>query len=249
MGSRWCYSGGVKLRIVRGFIFWLLVLCMPLLFLTSALRWAVSEIKLYEYGFNKYEIELSTGISSPELKSIAMQLIDYFNSRTDSAQVVVGMGERKAVLFSEKELIHLRDVRDLVRLNNMVQMSTLITVVICILVLVLLSRQRRLILVKAVLLGSGLTLGLMITLALWCWLGFDQLFYLFHVASFRNDYWMLNPAEDYLIRLFPEGFFYDAALFVFGAVIIVSLLLVAGSLYVLRLWGGGAESCATIWPW
>ena len=82
--------------------------------------------------------------------------------------------------------------------------------------------------------GSGLALGLMVFLALWCWLGFDQLFYLFHIASFRNEYWMLDPSEDYLIRLFPEPFFYDAALLVFGTVLMVSVIVMAGSLCALR---------------
>jgi integral membrane protein (TIGR01906 family) len=42
---------------------------------------------------------------------------------------------------------------------------------------------------------------------------FDQFFLQFHLLSFANDFWMLDPTRDYLIMLFPQGFWYDAALF------------------------------------
>ncbi len=229
------------MRIACNLMFWLLVLCVPVLFLTSALRWAVSEVRLYEYGFNKYKIEQATGISGPELRAVAVHLIDYFNSRVDEAQVVVSVGEKRGALFNDKELIHLQDVRGLVHLNNLVQVSSLAAVVICVSVLALLFKQGWPVLVQGALAGSALTLGLMLVLALWCWLGFDQLFYLFHIASFRNEYWMLDPAEDYLIKLFPEGFFYDAALLVFGAVLAVSMLVIIGSICALKLSGSGSK--------
>ena len=42
---------------------------------------------------------------------------------------------------------------------------------------------------------------------------FEDFFLQFHLLSFANDFWILNPATDYLIMLFPQGFWFDAALF------------------------------------
>ena len=53
----------------------------------------------------------------------------------------------------------------------------------------------------------------MLALGLSALFGFDQLFYQFHLLSFSNEFWQLDPAKDYLIMLFPGGFWYDAALF------------------------------------
>ena len=61
--------------------------------------------------------------------------------------------------------------------------------------------------------GSGITLALMLALGLGILLGFDQLFWQFHVISFANELWQLDPTRDYLIMLFPRDFWYDAALF------------------------------------
>jgi integral membrane protein (TIGR01906 family) len=93
-------------------------------------------------------------------------------------------------------------------------------------------------LVKGLFWGGLITLVLMVVLALWAFFGFEQFFILFHLVSFSNEYWMLDPTKDYLIRLFPEGFFYDAALFGFGAVILEALLISGVASGILRLVGG-----------
>ena len=38
---------------------------------------------------------------------------------------------------------------------------------------------------------------------------FDKYFCIFHEIFFDNDQWMFDPATDYMIRMLPEGFFYD----------------------------------------
>ena len=85
--------------------------------------------------------------------------------------------------------------------------------------------------------GGLVTLGLVVFLVLWSVVGFEQLFLLFHELSFTNQFWILDPSRDYLIMLFPGGFFYDVALFSFGAVIIESLVLCGIAFAILKLKG------------
>jgi integral membrane protein (TIGR01906 family) len=61
--------------------------------------------------------------------------------------------------------------------------------------------------------GGGVTIALMLALGLGTLLGFDRLFLQFHLVSFTNPFWQLDPSKDYLIMLFPGGFWYDATLF------------------------------------
>ncbi len=53
--------------------------------------------------------------------------------------------------------------------------------------------------------GNSITLTLMLALGLGTLLGFDQLFWQFHLISFANELWQLDPTRDYLILLFPTG--------------------------------------------
>ena len=98
---------GVAMKIARSIAFWLIVFCLPLLIMTANIRWGVSEIRLYEYGFDKYQISQATGIDELELRRIAQHLIDYFNLKVDSAQVTVVKGGEEFDVFNERELVHL----------------------------------------------------------------------------------------------------------------------------------------------
>jgi integral membrane protein (TIGR01906 family) len=226
-------------KIIQNITYWLFVCCLPVLFITSTICWEVNELRLYEYGFGKYEISQDTGIDRIQLKSVAQHLIDYFSLRADTVQITVVKGDEAFNLFNERELIHLEDVRSLIQLDYWVQRGAFLVIVICALALFFGLRVGWRILVRGLFRGSFITMGLMVILALWALFGFERFFLLFHLVSFSNEYWMLDPAKDYLIRLFPEGFFYDAALFGFGAIMLEALLIGGVAFGVLRLIGSG----------
>jgi len=214
------------LRAVLFIVKVLFALCLPLFLITSNLRWAINSHQLYEYGFDSHQVATGTGLPESELQKVAVSLINYFNFERDTAQVMVMKEGENLELFTEREIIHLQDVRALVRLDYFVQFLTLALIVVFGLTLVLgwkEARWRRLI--EGLLWGSALTLGLIIILALWSLLSFDQFFLLFHLIGFPNDYWLLDPSQHYLIRLFPQGFFYQAALFIVGATLVEALII------------------------
>ena len=213
------------MKIARSVSYWLFVCCVPIFILTSNIHCGVSMSKLYQYGFNKYQIDQVTGIDELELKMVARHLADYFNARIDSAQITVVKESEDFNLFNEREIVHLQDIRGLIKLDRWIQWGSLAIMIICSLVLLLRFRSTWRILGKGLYQGSLATLGFMIILALWAVFGFEQLFLLFHLISFSNQFWILDPARDYLIMLFPEGFFYDVALFGFAAVMLQALVL------------------------
>jgi integral membrane protein (TIGR01906 family) len=63
-----------------------------------------------------------------------------------------------------------------------------------------------------------------ITVSILAIIGFDRLFLFFHLVSFSNDLWVLDPRHDYLIAMFPQGFFFDCT------VVIAFLTLVEGAI-------------------
>jgi integral membrane protein (TIGR01906 family) len=107
--------------------------------------------------------------------------------------------------------------------------------IICAIVLLLLLKEKWRMLIKGFFLGSILTLGIMTVLVLWAVFAFDQLFLVFHLLSFSNDFWILDPTKDFLIMLFPGQFFFDVAIFGFGAVIIESLIIGTAAFITLKL--------------
>jgi hypothetical protein len=95
------------MKIIRDIIYWLFVCCLPVLLITSTIYSEVNELRLYEYGFDKYEISQQTDIDEIQLRAVAQHLIDYFNLREGTAQITVIKGDEELNLFNERELIHL----------------------------------------------------------------------------------------------------------------------------------------------
>ena len=192
---------------------WLFILYLPVLLLTASLGWAMNSHGLYKYGFEKYNVSQTTGLAQSELEKAATGLISYFNSNEEHITVTVMKEGEPFKLFNEKEVIHLKDVKGLIWLDYWVLLETLIYVLAY--AGVSLFWRKRMYwrqLARAVIGGSGITLALMLALGLGMLLNFDQLFWQFHLISFTNELWLLDPAKDYLIMLFPRGFWYDAAI-------------------------------------
>ena len=202
---------------------WLFVLCLPLLLLSASIGGAANSISLYKYGFEKYEVSKTTGLSDAELDKAARGLIHYFNSSEVTINLTVVKDGQSFTLFNEREVVHLKDVKGLFRLDYWIFLGTLIYSLAFAGFIMWRREWRHLAL--GLIWGSGLTLGLMLVLGIGALLNFDQFFLQFHLLSFANELWLLDPSKDYLIMLFPRGFWYDATLFiaiatVAGAVVI-----------------------------
>jgi len=180
--------------------------------LTASISGAVNSLWLYKYGFEKYSISQTTGLADSELEKAAAGLISYFNSDEETIRLTAVKDSEPFELFNERETGHLRDVKELFRLNYRVLTGTLIYALGYIGMYLFWRKDRRQ-LARGLLGGSGLTLGLMLVLGVGMLLNFDRLFWQFHLISFTNELWLLDPAKDYLIMLFPSGFWFDTALF------------------------------------
>ncbi len=194
---------------------WLFILCLPVLLLSTSVGWVANSLWLYKYGFEKYNVSQTTGLAQPELEEAARGLIRYFNSGEEYITVTVVKDGEPFELFNEKEVIHLKDVKGLIWLDYRLWLGTLIYALAYAGASLFWRKSWRR-LAWAVIGGSGLTLVLMLALGLGTLLNFNQLFLQFHLVSFTNELWLLDPTKDYLIMLFPQGFFYDAAIFCAG---------------------------------
>ena len=190
---------------------WIFILCLPVLLLTTSIGWAVNSLWLYKSGFDKYNVGPATGLADVELEKTAMGLIRYFNSNDEYISVTVIKNGKPFELFNQREVLHLKDVKGLIRFDYRVLVWAALYALGYALSRLFGKQYRRL--AWGVVGGSSLTLALMLALGLGVWLDFDQLFWQFHLFSFANELWQLDPGRDYLIMLFPGGFWYDVAAF------------------------------------
>ncbi len=210
-----------------GILSFFVVLAVPIFFIANSVTWAVNDLDLYQRGFDKYRISEIAGIEAKELFSVGRQIRSYFNSSKEPLQVQAKVFGKERELFSQREVLHMGDVKGLVRGVYLVAMASGGYLLLFVALGLLLRRsQISARLTKLGLWGSGVTVAVVALVGVLSLGAFDWLFLLFHQASFANAYWMLDSRRDYLVILFPEGFWLDATIFV--AVLSVSQAIVVG---------------------
>ena len=195
-------------------------LLLPVYLVTANLRLVVATPPLYQYGFSAYRIPSVTGISLDQLLSAAEQTQTYFDSDEEPLRVEVVKDGQPFALYNQREVRHMADVKGLFRRARYVEDFSL-TYLLGLLAVGLWRRKMTFVPValEVVFRGSLLTLALGLLAGLGALVSFDQLFLRFHFLSFANTLWMLDPTRDYLIMMYPGGFFRDATLAI-GALVL-----------------------------
>lgn len=191
----------------------LVVLAVPLFLISASVAWAVNDPGLYRKGFEKYNISVYSGITNDDLNRVGADLRRYFNSSEEPLKVVVSVYGQERELYNEREVHHMRDVKGLVRGVYWVAAVTFLFMIVVKGAGYYLCRWNfTWPMARWGLYGGLLTLGIVAVVGLFALVGFDSLFLLFHQVSFTNDLWQLDPRTDYLLIMFPQGFWFDATL-------------------------------------
>jgi len=215
----------MTLRILSIIARWVFILCLPVLLLTASIGYAANSLWLYEYSFSEYDVSATTSLAEAELEKAARGLISYFNSGEEYIDLVVEKDGKSFELFSREEIIHMKDVKGLFRLDYWILLGTLIyTLGYAVTSFFIRRGACRRKLAWSTVIGSGITLALMLALWVGTLLDFEGLFLRFHLSFFTNEFW---SAEGYMLLLFPEDFWYDVTRFC--AVVIVVAAVITGA--------------------
>ena len=201
------------------------IAAIPIFLVLSNVRVAATEQRVYEYSFSQYDADLVTGIERSELDRAASEIIGYFrDDDADALDIRVADGGEIAPLFNQREVLHMRDVRDLMRATFRLHEIAFVYIVGYVAAVFLWSGERPLRrLAQQAMISGGATVALLAGAAIGVLVGFDRLFTQFHLLSFSNDLWKLSPARDHLIQMFPQGFWFDVTLAVGVATIVQGL--------------------------
>jgi integral membrane protein (TIGR01906 family) len=89
--------------------------------------------------------------------------------------------------------------------------------------------------------GATLTIAVVAGLGVLSLIDFERLFLTFHMMSFDNDLWQLDPRKDNLIRFFPFEFWFDSTVTV-ATRTVLSALVLAVTAWIVRRWEGRTSS-------
>jgi integral membrane protein (TIGR01906 family) len=225
----WCWL----LRALRFCSIVLFIIAVPVALITTNVRFAVNQPRVYRYAIDDFGAVRATGIDRDQLLRASGELRDYFNSGNEPLAIQVQVNARDQSLFNPRETAHLADVKDRFQLVNRAQELSFVYILIFIAAAVVWARAvsaRSLAVYVAA--GCGICLAVIATIGLLGLAGFDSAWEDFHLLIFSNDFWRLNPATDHLIQIFPLAF-WENIVFILGLMIAgeAALLLLASGFY------------------
>ena len=127
-------------------------------------------------------------------------------------------------LFNERELAHMEDVQTLTQYGIWLGIGLLVG--LAMIVIGFWRQGNRISILRGLFQGSLLTLGIITSLVLFSIIAWDRFFTQFHQLFFASGTWRF-PYSDTLIRLYPEQFWFDAAITI-GILTTVGALLLFG---------------------
>ncbi len=188
---------------------------LPIALIAGNVWYITNSEWLYSYDWWRNDIAERSGISVDQLNSAADQIKAYFNDDSERLDVNVIFNGVPTALYNEREILHMVDVKALILLVRDAGIWAGIASGVSALLGALMLRSRFILtfsrLVRASAVLTAVTAGALVIAMI---INFNWVFTQFHLISFANDLWLLNPFRDYLLIMFPARFFFEAALFV-----------------------------------
>ena len=187
-----------------------------------------SDFDVYEREYEKYDVLSELDMTMDDAMYVTHEMMDYLRGDRETLSVVTDVDGKRQDFFNQQDRFHMSEVRGLFLGGMAIRAGACVSMVVCIILLLLMKADVRRILPSAYLIALaavGLSLAVAGVMAL---VDFNAVFVMFHHLFFDNDLWIFDPAEDYMIRMLPEGLFADMAArigVIFAAGLVISLIL------------------------
>lgn len=210
---------------------------IAILLITSFEIAMYSDFSVYEKEYEKYDVLSDLDMTMEDVMHVTREMMAYLRGDRDTLSVVTTVEGTEQDFFNEQDRFHMGEVRDLFIGGLNIRTGAAAVALICLVFLVVSKARLRKILARSYLIALGITGAAVLFIGIAAVVDFNAVFVQFHHIFFDNDLWLFDPAEDYMIRMLPEGLFADMVLrigilFVAGLVVLLIASIVAGRLAV-----------------
>lgn len=197
---------------------WVLILSIPFLLVMSSIRLVMTPLFLQiEYGLPGFPQD-DFGFTTEDRLNYAPLAVSYLLNGDDIAFLGDLRFPDGRSMYNARELHHMRDVK------TVTQFMYLAAVIVAFVALLVIWRMPRPGLRKSLMSGGIFTLALIAAIIVIAILNWDFFFTTFHTLFFASGTWRFEYS-DTLIRLFPEQFWFDAALVIGGCTVLGAIII------------------------
>ncbi len=211
---QWIFGGTASLAAV------------VILLITSFQMAMYLDFGVYQREYEKYEVLNDLDMEMDDVMYVTREMMAYLKGDRENLSVVTTVEGVEQDFFNEQDRFHMGEVQGLFLGGLALRRIGFVVLAASLAILVFCKADLRKILARSYQITVGILGALILLLGIGVFRNFNAVFTKFHEIFFDNDLWLFDPAEDYMIRMLPEGLFFDmviriGVLFLGGLVILL----------------------------
>ena len=231
-GLRWIAGGAASVAAV-------------VILLISGFQAAMyADFGVYEREYTKYQVLRELDMEMEDAMYVTREMMAYLKGDRERLSVVTTVEGTEQDFFNEQDRLHMDDVQGLF-LGGLALRRWAFAVLAAALVFLAAACRKEIwrTLARSFQAVLGILAALILFLGIAMARNFNAVFTKFHEIFFDNDLWIFDPAEDYMIRMLPEGLFFDMVIRIGGFFLTgLTVLLILSIVYSVRSWKAGSGS-------
>lgn len=201
---------------------------IAVLLITSFEAAMYADFDVYRQEYEKYDVLSDLDMTMEDVMYVTREMMAYLRGEGDTLSVITTVEGREQDFFNEQDRFHMREVRELFIGGLNIRTGSCAVIVLCILFLWFTKADLKKIIPGGYQAALSVTVVALVLLGVLCAADFNSVFVKFHHIFFDNDLWIFDPAEDYMIRMLPEGLFFDMVVrigLIFAGLLVLFLFL------------------------
>lgn len=223
-GLRWIAGGAASVAAV-------------VILLISGFQAAMyADFGVYEREYTKYQVLRELDMEMEDAMYVTREMMAYLKGDRERLSVVTTVEGTEQDFFNEQDRLHMDDVQGLF-LGGLALRRGAFAVFAAALVFLAAACRKEMwrTLARSFQAVLGILAALILFLGIAMARNFNAVFTKFHEIFFDNDLWIFDPAEDYMIRMLPEGLFFDMVIRIGGIFLAgLAVLLILSIVYTVR---------------
>lgn len=180
-----------------------------ILLITSFEAAMYSDFGYYEREYKKYNVLTDLDMEMGDVMYVTKEMMAYLRGEREELSVITTVEGKEQDFFNEQDRFHMGEVQGLFLGGLRLRAGAFAVLGLSLIVLFFMKEERIKALCRGYQIAAGVLTVMAVGLGIWVSRDFNAVFTKFHEIFFDNDLWIFDPAEDYMIRMLPEGLFYD----------------------------------------
>lgn len=220
---------------IDAFCAYIIAIALILILLITSIDINSFNKNFYASAYKELETAETLGMTEKDLNLATNTLLDYLQGKRNDIKEEVSVQGVKMMAFNSKEEAHMIDVRNLYRFALHIRNISIVLLVVSLVYLLVRLRKGTWTLLSIQYMKTAILAAVFFAmLAGWAFVDFDAFWTTFHKIFFSNDLWLLDPATDLMINLFPADFFSKLVFRIVGMFVASGGALFLGGYFYLR---------------